>query len=746
MPDNLMTRRRVLREGTYYSGATFLTRNESAVVAGPGGENPLSAGQSNSSGHPMFGVDARHSGYNPDEIGPKTNITEQWTAEIAPPVKSPAVVGGTIYVGSGDGTVFALNADDGNQQWQFEMEQNTYSSPTVVDDTVYVSNGGGGLYAIETDDGSVRWHKSDAAGWYTTPVVTDRTVYVGSERGMHALDPSDGSKQWQFGMEGLPKYSERGQVGSLSLPAVANGTVVAKTSRTLYAINAMDGTKQWENELGYSDQSKPTIDSGTIYIQLGRFVYAIDLATGNQQWRFKARDRVHSSPAVANGTIYFGTDDSFVYAVDAVDGTEEWVYRTEWEVQSSPVVVDETVYIGSRDKHVYAFDATDGTKRWQYRTDGAVDSSPAVVRGALYIGSEDETLYALTEPDATPPDALTEPDATPPGGNQSGPPDARSEQDTDTLIGSAAILLTFLAGLGLWRRGRGNSGSENPTAEPPASIPSVPACSLTYDDITKQDIIGSGGNADIYAATARLSTGEASIAVKEPRIDGTVDTARVKRLLKEAETWTKLDTHDHIVDVIDFGRSPYPWIAMEYMDGGDISERAGELPLPQSLWTAEAITRGVLHAHRQGVAHLDLKPANILFRSVEDAWDVPKVADWGLAKRLLDHSNTVEGLSPTYAAPEQFDTDYGPTDERTDIYQLAAVFYELFTGRPPFEGEKTAVMHEILTESPTPPTHINTDLPKELDEVLLTALAKQRADRYESVLYFRDALHRLRSG
>jgi serine/threonine protein kinase len=223
---------------------------------------------------------------------------------------------------------------------------------------------------------------------------------------------------------------------------------------------------------------------------------------------------------------------------------------------------------------------------------------------------------------------------------------------------------------------------------------------------------------------------------------GTLRRDEFDRMLAEARTWDKLDDHDHIVDVVDYGSEPVPWIAMEYMDGGHLGEQSGEMHTSRALWTALAITRAVYHAHRRGIAHLDLKPQNVLFRTIEDAWDVPKVADWGLSKHLLEQSKSVEGLSVEYAAPEQFDDDYGRADYATDIYQLGAVFYELFTGRPPFEGQPFEIMDMIKARRPTPPSEI-ADVPDALDEVLLTALAKRKGDRYDDIVYFRDDLEEL---
>jgi serine/threonine protein kinase len=276
----------------------------------------------------------------------------------------------------------------------------------------------------------------------------------------------------------------------------------------------------------------------------------------------------------------------------------------------------------------------------------------------------------------------------------------------------------------------------------PEVIPRALDVEVEYDALVETEPIGGGGNADVVRATLSTADGDVTLAVKTPRLSGTLHADAVERLLDEADTWDTLDDHHHVVGVVDYGSEPIPWIAMEYMDAGHLGARAGDLPLDRALWTALAVTKGVHHAHRRGVAHLDLKPANVLFRSVDGAWDVPKVADWGLSKHLLDHSASVEGLSPQYDAPEQFDDDLGPADDITDVYQLGALFYELFTGRPPFEGNATQVMRAVLDEQPAPPSEV-ADLPPALDDVLLTALATRKADRYDSVVYVRDALQEL---
>lgn len=326
---------------------------------------------------------------------------------------------------------------------------------------------------------------------------------------------------------------------------------------------------------------------------------------------------------------------------------------------------------------------------------------------------------------------------------RSGSTNSVSEPGADKTSSTASKLSTTTAPGSLLKNTVDTKTAERNLENVTDVPPPPPQLSISYDEIDKGEPLGSGGNADVYRATTTRDGETIELALKEPRVSSTLHTETIKRLITEARTWQELADHDHIVSVVDYGSEPLPWIGMEYMDAGHLGERAGNLGLDQALWTAITTTRGVWHAHRRGVAHLDLKPENILFRSVDDGWDMPKVADWGLAKRLLEHSTSTEGLSVHYAAPEQFDDDYGSTDERTDIYQLGAVFYELFTGRPPFEGQAAAVMHKTLSEQPLPPSEVDNSLPAAIDDVLLTALAKQKSERYESVLYLRDGLSQL---
>ena len=262
---------------------------------------------------------------------------------------------------------------------------------------------------------------------------------------------------------------------------------------------------------------------------------------------------------------------------------------------------------------------------------------------------------------------------------------------------------------------------------------------LDYDGIQGREPIGSGG----FARVSLVTVDGGKYVVKEPVADGTVDGDTIDGFVDEAETWAQLDDHEHVVSVVDWG-TRFPWIAMEYMDGGSLADRleAGQLDTTQALWTGVCLSRALQHAHRHGVAQLDLTPDHVLFRATGDGpWDLPKVGDWGLAEALLDQSETVEGLTPNYAAPEQFDPEeFGQPDDFTDRFQLATVVYEALTGEQAFPGSGPTAMRRVLDGDVTPPTAADPSLPEELDDIFARALSTQKADRYETVVNFRRDL------
>lgn len=286
--------------------------------------------------------------------------------------------------------------------------------------------------------------------------------------------------------------------------------------------------------------------------------------------------------------------------------------------------------------------------------------------------------------------------------------------------------------------GGGRSGSFVTPAEP--TDPVETDVELTHEHFEEEELIGSGGNADVYMVDVNHDDVTGPVALKQPRIQGTMHEETIKKFASEAKTWSKLDDHPNIASVVGHGSSPVPWIALEYMREGHLGNVRSRLDVGDRLEIAVQIVDAVWHAHQRGVAHLDLKPENVLFTET-DGQLVPKVADWGLSKMLLDNSNSVEGLSPQYSAPEQFDSEsYGSPDNQTDVYQLGIILYELFGKKHPFDGSPAQIMNSVLTADLDPVSEYNDDIPAELDRIVGKATAKKKDERYEATVYLRDRL------
>nr|WP_056935028.1 serine/threonine-protein kinase [Thermococcus barophilus] len=263
------------------------------------------------------------------------------------------------------------------------------------------------------------------------------------------------------------------------------------------------------------------------------------------------------------------------------------------------------------------------------------------------------------------------------------------------------------------------------------------------DNYAPLEFIGEGGFAKVFKA--KRKSDDQIVALKIPRIDEKTSSL----FLKEVAAWYHLN-HPNIVELYKADILPIPYLEMEYVEGvkidGKLIRDLDKYPKPVDEKTAlkiiKGIAEGLKHAHSKGIWHLDLTPLNVLLKS-----DLtPKITDWGLAKISARTSSTIKGLTPQYAAPEQLDEKtYGNPDHRTDIYELGVIFYELLTGRLPYESYSLgALVGKILAKDvkPMPPSKINPSLAK-YDGIIEKLLAKRKEDRFQSVGEFLRALESL---
>ena len=264
-------------------------------------------------------------------------------------------------------------------------------------------------------------------------------------------------------------------------------------------------------------------------------------------------------------------------------------------------------------------------------------------------------------------------------------------------------------------------------------------------------IVGRGGMAEVYRARdIRL---DRIVAIKTLRADLARDQIFQARFRREAQSAASLN-HPNIVAVYDTGEDmatglPVPYIVMEFVDGRTVRDllQDGHRLLPErSLEIIDGVLRALDYSHQAGIVHRDIKPGNVMVTRNGDV----KVMDFGIARAMSDAQATMTQTAQVigtaqYLSPEQARGER--VDSRSDLYSTGCLLYELLTGRPPFTGDSpVAIAYQHVRENPIPPTRVDPDVPPWADAIVLKAMAKSPADRYQTAADMRADLQRAASG
>jgi serine/threonine-protein kinase len=306
---------------------------------------------------------------------------------------------------------------------------------------------------------------------------------------------------------------------------------------------------------------------------------------------------------------------------------------------------------------------------------------------------------------------------------------------------------------------------------------SCPTCSRTYPDavffcgedgtITVEDKDPKDFDARLgkqlgdYLVVARVADGamgrvfegrhvktKARVAIKVLHDNVARDAVSTERFKREYETAKEM-SHPNIVKVIDFGETPDKsyFLTMEYLQGRELSkalEAKEHLPKEQVVRIACQVASALDHAHSFGFIHRDLKPDNIFLCETPDGVDV-RVLDFGSVKLQMETGAKLTAIgttlgSPYYMSPEQA-MGKADVDQRSDVFALGAILYEMITSKIAFDGSNVAmILMKIMNESPVPASSINRDSPQSLDDVIDKSIRKDKATRYAGAKAFGEAL------
>jgi len=331
-------------------------------------------------------------------------------------VSSPALVGDTLYIGSADHLLYAIDASTGKQKWAFKTGSGVASSPAVAAGTVFFLSYDGNFYAVDAATGTLKWkfatggehrftakhiHGSQPAAesmpdpfdvYLSSPVVLQGSVYFGSGDGnVYCLDSATGSLKWKF---------QTGDVVHAS-PVLANGLLyIGSWDSYFYALDAATGKERWRFKTGEDPdihnqvgiQTSAVVAHDMVYFGCrGSCRYALDAATGQKKWAYNNKGSwVIASPLVSDGKLFFATSDSGMFrALDAKSGQELFSIKfSGWPTFSSPAVAKGMLYVGSHSGKLFAIDLSAQKQAWEFSTDGARQN------GGAYTNSDGTPNYA----------------------------------------------------------------------------------------------------------------------------------------------------------------------------------------------------------------------------------------------------------------------------------------------------------------------------------------------------------------
>jgi len=315
-------------------------------------------------------------------------IKPLWSFKCEDEVRgTPTLFQGTIYIGSYDNNLYALNAADGKFQWKYPTDGGVVSRPTIVEGNIFFGSEDKRLHVVSARSGKVVWTYYTNGPIRSSPRIAEGHIFIGSDdRYLHAVNLNTGRMVWRFETADVVR----------STPFVMNDLVYAGCeSGDYYAVD-------FRGELKWRFHAKRSITSSTVgteqalyFSSMDGTLYALDPRNGWVLWRFRLGKPSISTPCIADDLVFVGASDGFIYAVETKSSKEVWRFRTDHQVNGSPVIFKDSLYCGSVDGNLYCLEYRTGRLRWKYGTEGAITGTPLVYDDIVYIGSNDHYVYAL---------------------------------------------------------------------------------------------------------------------------------------------------------------------------------------------------------------------------------------------------------------------------------------------------------------------------------------------------------------
>jgi len=333
-----------------------------------------------------------------------------WRFKTGAEVKSsPVIHAGSVYVGSSDYHVYALDLARGTKRWAYKTDDAVEAPPLVLDGKVYAGSVDGSLYALDAAAGRLVWkHATEAqiigsANWFRGAGGRLRVVVGSHDNKLYCLDAAGGKLLWTYESEnfinGAPTVG--GEGGVSTRPAGAGrprpgGRILFGGCDALLHVVAFGGERLRTIDVGSYVPCSAALAGGRAFVgnHEGKLLCA-DVNTGRIVWTYdRSEGPFMSSPAVGADRVVAGSGDG-VHCVDRKTGKRIWAFATGGTVDSSPVICDGRVVFGCDDGTLYVVRLADGKKTWSYEVGEGISSSPAVVGGTIVVGGLDGRVYAF---------------------------------------------------------------------------------------------------------------------------------------------------------------------------------------------------------------------------------------------------------------------------------------------------------------------------------------------------------------
>lgn len=320
----------------------------------------------------------------------------RWSHQSGNTISYLAVTGGVVYAGNNAGRIVSLDAASGRSRWSRRVE--AWSSIVLAAGTVYACGRNSEILALDAATGRPRWRaKVGGDIRFSTPSVAGDTVHIGSSDGtVYALDTASGKRRWRF----------RAAKGTSFLNLVTSGTTIYVPTENghLHALDRATGRPRWSFPAGGRITAGPVVSGGAVYVGGGDGVlHKLDAATGRKSWDFApgSANGIYGGLVVDRGTVYLRHVNGRLYALDAASGMRRWDFPAGDGVRARPLVARGVVYVGNVAGHLHALDAATGTARWTYRTGGQIRTTPLTAGGLVYVGSTIGEVSAIRVTDGT---------------------------------------------------------------------------------------------------------------------------------------------------------------------------------------------------------------------------------------------------------------------------------------------------------------------------------------------------------